>query len=101
MTFSHGPNEFKTLSALRGPAVSRYDAQRPSSPAAMERSGIAVRCSALFGMESPPVGVASDADPPIKGWHASRETALERVMHFRLQVIGWEYGTQILPQRYQ
>jgi len=26
--------------------------------------------------------------------------ALERVMHFRLQVIDWGYGTPILPQRY-
>jgi len=43
----------------------------------MERSGIDVRCSVLFGMESPAVGVASDADLPIRGWHASRKTALD------------------------
>jgi hypothetical protein len=27
--------------------------------------------------------------------------SLERVMDFRLQVIDWGDGTQILPQRYQ
>jgi hypothetical protein len=57
--------------------IRSFDAQRNSSPAAMERSGIAVRCSVLFGMESPARWVASDADLTIRGWHVSRKTALD------------------------
>ena len=41
------------------------ESAQPLPQAGAERTLEAVGCSALFGMESPPLGMASDADPLI------------------------------------